>query len=104
METTKKEMCQEYLNEFSEEQCESLLFLLQMAQDSKDKGDIMRFVDLYHNVDSAKPQPWSDKMRNEMQVNPWMYVWSYKDTAVWGKPEHLYEHMIQKLCNDLRIV
>ena len=77
-----KEMCQEYLNEFTEEQCESLLFFLEMAQGQKDKGDIMRFISLYHNVDSARPQAWSDQMREDMRANPMWYVWSYLENHV----------------------
>ena len=104
MKTENKARCQEYLDNFTEEQCESLLFLLQMAQGNKNKGDIMKFVDLDRNVDSAKPQEWCDKMRNEMRVNPWMYVWSYKDSGMSGKPECLNEHLLNKLCKDLSII
>jgi hypothetical protein len=102
METTAKEFVTKYVESFTEKQCEDLLFLINMAQGFKDKSDIMRFVGLYQNVDSARPQPWSDKMRDEMQADPMWYVWSYQKTRIFGKPEHLLEALINKICVDLK--
>lgn len=103
METTAKEFVSAYVESFTEKQCETLLFLINLANDEyTSKGDIMRFVELYQNVDSAKPQQWSDKMRDEMQVNPFWYVWSYQHTRIFGKPEHLLEALFNKICLDLK--
>lgn len=97
-----KEIVKNYVESFTESQCEDLLFVINLAQGMKDKGDIMKFVGLDKNVDSARPQPWSDKMRNEMQVSPMWYVWSYQQVGVWGKPEHLLEHLMTKLDTNLK--
>lgn len=97
-----KELVKSYVESFTESQCEDLLFVINLAQGMKDKGDIMKFVGLDKNVDSARPQPWSDKMRDEMQVSPMWYVWSYQQVGVWGKPENLLEALIKKISEDLK--
>lgn len=101
METTAKEWCQQYVEKFTEEQCADLLFVIELANYTKDKGDIMRFTEYYEKVDSAKPQAWSDKMRNEMRADPMWYAWSYKEHSVWGQPVHLLEKLFEKLIKSL---
>ena len=100
----KKEMCQRYLDELTEEQATSLLFLFQYANGSKNKGDVMKFTNRSRNVDSAIPLMWSTKVR-DLGIEPTWYAVSYleEDGGTYGQPIHLVEKFFDKIMKDLEI-
>ncbi len=94
--TQDKELLIEEIESFTDEQVEVFKLLLEMANNYSNKGDIMKAVDCYKNVDSAIPKAWADKMR-EHGVNPVWYVWSYQDNHAFGEPVHLLEKLYDKM-------
>ena len=103
MKTQEREICQDYIDQMTDEQCKTLMFLFELANGNNNKGEIMKFTNHYENVDSAIPQQWADDMRNDMRVHPRWYVWSYLNNHIGGEPVHLLEVLFKKLIEDLEI-
>ena len=80
---------------------DALYFLISYANGCKGFRDLMVFADLYKSVDSARPQSWSDKCRNELGFNPEYFVWSYQENTVFGKPVNLAAAVLEKLAEVL---
>jgi hypothetical protein len=96
-----KRIILEHIEDMDEEQIDALYFLISYANNCKTYGDLMKFAGLYDQVDSARPQEWSDKCRNEMGFNPAYFVWSYQENSSWGKPVNLAAAVLEKLCKTL---
>jgi hypothetical protein len=91
----------EWINNMSDEQINVIEFIIGLP--NKDFGDLMKFCGKYDGVDSARPQGWSDKMRDEMNFNPVGFVWSYQkedNAGGCGKPVNLFAEFYNKLYNS----
>ena len=91
-----KQIILEHIEEMDEEQIKALYFLISCANGNSTYSDLMKFAGLYHQVDSARPQGWSDKCRNEMGFEPKYFVWSYQNNSVGGEPVNLYVAALEK--------
>ena len=48
------------------------------------------------SVDFARPQLWSDAMR-ELGVNPIGFVWSYQEKRISGAPMNLHNRLLEEI-------
>lgn len=97
----KKNIILAYVEDMSEAQIDALYFLISYANGNGTYGDLMKFAGLYNQVDSARPQAWSEKCRNEMGFEPKYFVWSYQNNSVGGQPVNLAEKALEKFVKVL---
>ena len=68
------------------------------------KEDLIKYIDPERqHIDVAVPVSWAMSAR-EIQIDPSIYAWSYKDDKIQGKPVNLMEaenEMLRETIKDL---
>lgn len=99
-----------YLIQTLEDNPELADFIYQLIQAMKGFNGKRELIALakgkdYNNaVDTAIPLHWANKMRDEMQLSPWMIAWDYNEVKVGGKPLDIPAAILIRLSEILKEV
>lgn len=94
--TIKKQYLNEWIDNLPADQFECFYNFVNSIMDMNTKAMADSLKIDTTNMDFAKPQEWSDRLRSE-GINPAGFIWSYKNQKSFGEPFALHTEMINQL-------
>jgi hypothetical protein len=93
-----KELLIAQVNNMTDQDADQLLELFTELSNHDLRGALSALKIDTNSMDSARPQEWSDRMR-EQSIDPRGYFWSYKEDRIWGRPFNAHTAIVDSLMN-----